>query len=68
MKSVANDYINKQECSIQECLPCFARSVVKKIISRLIFANSNVTEKRFRVCIGEDEIFESPEEYKTIYK
>ena len=34
----------------------------------MIFANSNVTKKRFLVCLGEDEILELPEDYKKIYK
>ena len=64
MKSVANAYINKREC-IYHILP---GQWLTKTFPGVIFANCNVPEKRFRVCLNEDEIFELPEDSKQIFK
>ena len=69
MKSVANAYINKRECSIQECVyHILPGQWLRKTFPGVIFANSNVPEKRFRVCLNEDEIFELPEDSNKIFK
>ena len=69
MKSVANAYKNKRECSIQEygyhILP---GQRLRETFLGVIFANSNVQQKRFRVCLNEDEIFELPEDSNKIFK
>ena len=33
-----------------------------------MFANSNIPEKRFRLCLAEHEIYELPEDSKKIFK
>ena len=48
MKSVANAYINKRECSIQECVyHILPGQWLRKAFPDVIFANSNVLEKHF---------------------
>ena len=48
MKSVANAYINKNECSIQECVyHILPGQWLRKAFPDVIFANSNVLEKHF---------------------
>ena len=69
MKSVANAYINKSECSIQECVfHILPGQWLRKTFPGVIFGNSNVPEKRFQVCLNEDEIFELPEDTNKIFK
>ena len=34
----------------------------------MMFANSNIPEKRFRLCLAEHEIYELPEDSKKIFK
>ena len=69
MKSVANTYINKRECSIQECLHhILPRQWLRKTFPGVIFAKSNIPEKRFRLCLSEHEVSELPEVSKKIFK
>ena len=69
MKSVANAYINKRECSIQECLHhILPRQWLRKTFPGVIFAKSNIPEKRFRLCLSEYEVSELPEVSKKIFK
>ena len=63
MKSVASAYINKRECSIQECIyHILPRLWLRKTFRGVIFANSNMPEKGFSTCLGEDKISELPED------
>ena len=65
MKSVPNVYINKKECSIQECIyHILPGQWLRKTFPDVIFANSNIPEKRFRLCLAEHEISELPEDPK----
>ena len=69
MKSAANAYISKREHSIQECVHYILPGQwLKKTFPGVIFANSNVQEKLFRLCLNEDEIFELPEDSNKIFK
>ena len=69
MKSAANAYINKRECSIQECVyHILPGQWLRKTFPGVIFANSNIPEKRFRLCLAEHEISELPEDSKKIFK
>ena len=69
MKSVANAYINKRECSIQECVyHILPGQWLRKTFPGVIFANSNIPEKRFQLCLAEHEISEVPEDSKKIFK
>ena len=50
MKSVAYAYINKRDCSIHECVyHILPEQWLRKNFLGVIFTNSNVPEKRFRV-------------------
>ena len=69
MKSVARAYINKRKCSIQECVSHISPGPwLRKKFPGVIFANSNVPEKHFQICLGEDEISELLEDSKKIFK
>ena len=69
MKSVANLYINKKECSIHECVyHILPGQWLRKTFRGVILAQSNVPERFFQVCLNEDEVFELPEESNNIFK
>ena len=69
MKWVANAYINKRECSIQECVyHILLGQWLKKAFPGVVFANSNIPEKGFRLCLAKHEISELPEDSKKIFK
>ena len=69
MKSVASAYVNKRECSIQECVyHILAGQWLRKTFPGVIFANSNLPEKRYRICRDEKDISELPEDSKDILK
>ena len=69
IKSVANASLNKRKCSIQECVyHIFPGQWLRQTIPGVIFANSNIPEKRFRLCLAEHEILELPEDSKKIFR
>ena len=69
MKSVANAYINKRECSIQECAyHTLPGQWLRKTFPVVIFAKSNIPKKRFQLCLAEHQISELPEDSKKIFK
>ena len=69
MKSFANSCINNRECSIQECVYHISPGQwLRKIFPGVIFANSNIPETRFRLCLAEHKISELPEGSKKIFK
>ena len=69
MRSVANAYLNKRECCIQECVyHVLSGQWLRRTFPGVIFANSNLPEKRFRIFLSENEIMDSPEDSKDIFK
>ena len=61
IKLIAHSFINRTECSVQECVYMFYRSVAKGNISGSCCCNSKVPEKQFIVCLRENEILDSLE-------
>ena len=55
------------QCS-RTCIPSFTRIMVEKNFSSVIFANSNIPKKHFRVCFKEEEISELPENSQDIFR
>ena len=69
MKSVANVYLNKRECSFQECVcHILPGQWLRKTFPGAIFANSNIPEKRFCIFLNENEISDLPEDSKNVFK
>ena len=65
MKSVANAYLNKRECSIQECVyHILPGQWLRKTFQGVIFANTIIPEKRS----ADHEISALPEHSKNIFK
>ena len=69
MKSVAQTYVNKREYSIQECVhQVLPAQWSGKTFPGVIFANSNIAEKRYRICREEKDISQLPEDSRDIFK
>jgi len=61
MKSIANAYRNHREMSVQEAVAIVMPEIwLRKTFPAVIFANSNIPEKRYRVCRTEEEISNLP--------
>ena len=68
MRSVARAYATKRECSVQEAVYILMPELwLRKTFPGVIFANSNLTENRFRVCRSKEEIEELPEDIVLIF-
>ena len=69
MKSVANAYIHKKECSIQEYVyRTLPDQWLRKTFPGVIFGDRNIPKKRFRLFLAKHEISELPEHSKKIFK
>ena len=69
MKSLAQTYVNKKECSIQECVyQVLSGQWLRKTFPGVIFTNSNIPEKRYRICCEEKDISQLPEDSRDIFK
>ena len=67
MKSVANVYLNKRECSAQECVYYILPGQwLRKTFTDVIFAKSNIPEKGFRIFLSENKISDLPEDSKNL--
>lgn len=69
IKYIANSYINRRECNVQEFVyHVLSDQWQSKIFPDVIFANSKNSEKRFRLCLRKDEISDSPEDTNEVFK
>ena len=69
MKSVVQTYVNKRECSIQECMyQVLSGQWLRKTFPGVIFANSSIPEKRYWICHEEKDISQLPEDSRDVFK
>ena len=69
MRSIAHAYATKQECSVQEAVYNIMPELwLRKVFPGVLFANNNVPEERYRMCLTEDEIRDLPEESIEMFK
>ena len=69
MKSVAKAYRTHREMSVQEAVSTILPEIwLRKTSPGVIFANSNLPEKRYRVCRSEEQILELPEDSNDLFK
>ena len=69
MKSLDYAFLSKRECSVQDGvyhIPLGQQ--LRKTLPGVVFANSNILEKRFRMCLSEREISELREDYTRVLK
>lgn len=59
-RSIAHTYLSKRECGVKECaFHILSEQRLKETDSLVTFEISNISEKRFRICLSEDFDFES---------
>ena len=69
MKSAAHAYASKHECSLQEAVNQIMPELwLRKVFPGVLYANSNIPEKRVKMMLSKMEIVESPEDSTDIYK
>ena len=68
MKPIAKAYSTKRGCSVQETVYHFLLEVwLRKIFPKVIFMNSNMPEKRYKIFKKKCQIDELPEHSAEIY-
>ena len=68
MKAIAKAYITKRECSAQKAVYLKPELCLREIFPRVIFLNSNLPEKRFRIFKKRAEIDELPGDSTDIFQ
>jgi len=69
MKSNANAYRNHCEMSVQEAVAITMPEIwLRKTFPAVVFANSNIPEKRYRICRTEEEISNLPPDSTDIFR
>lgn len=69
MIPVAYAYINKRECSVQECVYyILSGQWLRKTFSGVVFVNSNLPGKRNKIFLIEDQISELSQESTSMFK
>ena len=69
MKSAAHTYSSKRECSVQESVYHIMPELwLRKMFPGVIYANSNLPEKRIKMILSEKEIAELPDDSTDLYK
>ena len=69
MKAIAKAYITKRECSAQEAVYLIMPGLwLRKLFPRVIFSNSNLPEKWFRIFKKKAKIDELPDDSTDIFQ
>ena len=69
MKSISHAYRTHREMSVQEAVANVSPEIwLQKTSHAVTFANSNLLERRYRVCRSEEEILNLPEDSSDIFK
>ena len=69
MKLIARAYASKRECIAQEAVYHIMQELwLRKGFPLVLFANTNLPENRYRVCVCEKEIKQLPESSTDIFQ
>ena len=69
MKAIAQAYASNWECSVQKAVyQCLPGLWLRKVFPGVIYANTTIPEKRFKVLCSQQEISELPDESEDIFK
>ena len=69
MKAISKAYVTKREVSVQEAVYLVMPELwLRKVFPGVLFANSNIPDKRYRICLSEEEIKKLPEDSTEIFK
>ena len=68
IKSISKTYMTKRECSVQKAVYHIMSELwLRKTFPRVVFANSNFPEDRYRVCCSEEELPEMCEDSTDVF-
>ena len=69
MYTVAHAYASNRECSVQEAVcHCLPELLLRKIFPGVIYANTNLPEKRPKMLRSQEQISQLPDESEDIFK
>ena len=69
MKAIARAYATKRECSVQEAVYLVMPEIwLRKTFPKVLFLNSNMPEKRYKIFQNKEEIDELPEDSTDIFE
>ena len=69
MKAIARAYATKRECSVQEAVYLvMPETWLRKTFPKVLFLNSNMPEKRYKIFQNKEEIDELPEDSTDIFE
>ena len=69
MNAIAKDYATKKKCFIQEAVYLVMPELwLRKTFPKVLFLNSNIPEKRYRIFRNKGEIDELPEDRTDIFQ
>ena len=69
MKAIARAYATKRECSVQEAVYLvMPELLLRKMFPAVIFLNSNMLEKRYKIFKKKDKIDELPDDSTDIFQ
>ncbi|XP_057316777.1 uncharacterized protein LOC130657796 [Hydractinia symbiolongicarpus] len=69
MKLIAKVFTTKRECSVQEAVYLIMPELwLRKTFPKVVFANTNLPEKRYRMCRSKHKIDKLPEDSTDIFK
>ena len=69
MKLIARAYASKKGCSVQGAVyRIMPELCLLKVFLAVLFANTNLPENRYRVCVSKKETKQLPESSKDIFK
>ena len=69
MKAISRAYATKRECSVQEAIYVVMPNLgLRKTFPKVLFLNSNIPERRYRIFRNKEEIDELPEDSTNIFQ
>lgn len=69
MKMIARAFTTKRQCSVQEAVYILMPELwLRKTFPVVVFANSNLPDKRYRMCRSKEEVVDLPEDSTDIFK
>ena len=69
MKKLALAFLSRRQCSLQEAVTQLMPELwLRKTFPGTVFANTNLPEKRYRICKSQQELDELPEDSVEVFK
>ena len=69
MKAIAQAYASNRECSVQETVcHCLPELFLRKVFPGVMYANTNISEKRCKILRSQQKISKLTDESEDIFK